>query len=861
MKRFARFFISKPMAVCLAALLLTAVGFLAAFFAPKELCPEKESTLEIILSCPDMSAKDVKSEITAPVETALNSLEGVRQTLSSTFGGEAKVTVYLDGADAGGTTQSAIWIRLSTLSLPESTAVSLKTVGDEFLRITAAMPETEAKSLSLKLARLKGVERVDVSDVLTADKTELKSLTVYASPVRADRLSRQIRDTLSQSGVNYSVVYDYGESIAAGSALWAVWLIIAFVATCFGLLLYLKKAAATVAAASSVAVSSLTALALMWAIGRPLSPLSAGGLIVGLAASALMASAAVYSLKRGNSAAADDICAGRTAASAPVAADIAMTALCIMLPLCFIRGACTAFALPCLIVCGLGLITSLTLSPTVYRLLGRLSNAAVKPTAPPKNVTAQEVEIPEAAATEKTAPVFADYTIPSLDDIARLDRKARRAVRRTRFAADRPMTRLRKGYERFLSVCFKRRAVLPILMIAIIAAAVGLATVSATTLRGGTATRTFTVTDYADTGAVASALSTLDGVENVIILSDDGAEKIAVRTSTDAEKVADSAKKLLSGEPKQPVISVRDDVFSSPDGMPQITLSGANPEKLALIASEIASSLESDKAVRRVTVKETGDAAELIGGDYRLTLTLYGDLSIEKGYKLLSAAADKTIAGTGAEYVPSFAAKQARTDLLRTAAALGVSILLVYFYAALRLGGLIKALALAASLLPAACGGLFAAACGLGLNAAVFIGMATAMCFAAATSLRILLVAEYGIREGYDPVTSSKTAAAVSLKRTVYSLTIFAFAIVPMCFAFGSGIFLMRSAAIAAICGIVLSTLLALTALPVTFSLMRRSRPLLALEAPVYDLDESGIEVEIATTPSQTGDNLPMKKQ
>lgn len=771
MKKFAKFFITKPTAVCLTALLIVAVGFFAAFFMPKALLPESNTSLIVTLSCPDTVVGAMESDILLPAETAINALDGVKQTTSRVSDNCAEITVRLDGADEDSRVSASVWIRLSTLELPGDVSVRVKHGGDEFMTLAVLAGKYDTDDLCLKLARIKGVERVETADC-TYDSRPARKICVYASTKDAEGLAKNLNTVLTDSDLVYRVLYDYGDSVAHSAALSAIIIILALLAAFIGLFVYLKRLPAILSALCSVIVSAMLALALMWASGMKLFLLSAGGFGMGIMAAVLVTSALTVSLSRADSAVSDETCAARTASAAPMACDAAAVFIFVMLPLCFVNDDCAQFAIPCLFVGGLSLISSLTLLPCIYRLCGRLSKGTQTSGKPKvKSVTARELKLDD--EIEKSAPILKDYTIPSLDDIARLNRKAKRAVLRTRFIADRPLMRLRKGYERALSAVSAHRILALILIIVLFAGSCALSLLLKTSPVTGAYSQCFTVTVSGDALNYADEISAVNGVTDVLSERSDDFTVFTVKAKSNAKSCAEKVKNLIVKEFPQPVISLKDDAL-----FPRAyTVEGADKDTLSSI---------------------------LI--------------------------------------------------------AFGTAMLLAYFYCALRLGGALKALALAASLLPTVSGGLLIAALGAGINLVTVLGLASALCFTTATSLRTMLLCEYAVREGYDVVASSKASAGVNLKRVFYTFMTFALVLAAMCFTFGSGLTVLRPFALTALGGALLGTAVMLFALPSMFSLVRRSRPLLALEAPVYDLEMSGIEIEIAT-PAPSSENLPAKRQ
>ena len=137
-----------------------------------------------------------EARLTNPIEASLKSVEGLAQLQSSTYVGEAVVSLLLDTNIKIATASTEIRDNLNSVSLPddtklevipfnlnESSAVSYVAIGDKY--DVQQLSQIASDKIVPAIARLSGVQRVEVLGNDRA-KTELK-IDHNASLVRFNR--------------------------------------------------------------------------------------------------------------------------------------------------------------------------------------------------------------------------------------------------------------------------------------------------------------------------------------------------------------------------------------------------------------------------------------------------------------------------------------------------------------------------------------------------------------------------------------------------------------------------------------------------------------------------------------------------
>lgn len=912
MKKFLQFFITKPVAVCLAALFLAAFGLYGALSSPFALSAHARNVeLVVCISLPEADAQTVKRQVSDAAESALTSLRGVESVFTQSQNGLSSVTVrFAAGADADESVQ-AVLVRLAAVPLPA--AASRPTVRQS--AATAAeivlMREdgdltrmfSQASALGDSLCALKGALAVVVQGAREDDECYFNNARAVRLQVQAQdnaslkSLIKGVRgkiDALSKDGLSAVLLYEAASAVQRASVIAALCLIAAFVLA-FGVLLLLFKDAKSAAAAIAVnLVALLASLALLKLFALPLGFLTVAGLAAGSIGATAFAALCAGSMRVRLQAGENGFAASRNGAAKAVPSLLGCL-LCfaaVLVPVaCIGKTVFAVFAVAALLTLAAAFIAALLLLPCLFCLLHggakyyRVGNPLKKDlepsqTSPVRDVTAQPLQtdekVREALGGEyKDERVIDDYIIPSLGDIMKLNKKARRAVRKHRLLADKPFETVKKGYAKSLSAVLKRKTVVIAAALALLFASLlpvfsaGVETLP--TVNG--AALTVQLTPQAGTssaivrqfafGAAQTLTENLTDAQDVTLyVRRTGEETITAEIivtfdkRSAAKKRADEARALLNNNDGVKVaVEVAKEVVDSHDNGASVQIYGDDINALKEIAREIEKKLLRNDGFRSVTDNLSENGIISSEGRYLLSLRAQtSGLSVGAASNTLQSVTAQTLKDYPDFYYRASGVQPEMSkqfNALFLAAAL--SVVLLYALFSMRLGNFVKPLAVLPAL-PFALGGAF---CALAivrtpLSCAAFLGILLAFAVCAHSAGALLCRIENAVREGSDVFTAAVTGAAARLKYTLFAaLGTFA-ASLPLCFATGSAA-VLRPLGIALTGGTLLGGIALLLLTPLVYCLAKRSEAIAETDdTPVYDLDESDVEIEVTPPPSET---------
>lgn len=925
MKKFLRFFITKPVAVCLAALLIVCAGLYGIFACRTVLLPDNGiCELAVTITMEGADAQTVKENVSDKVQQSLYSLEKAESVTAISFDGRSEVKIRFYGRDYDSCV-AAVTSRLSALSLPAGASLPAVSSTDSAV---AEIAVTRADGDFALLSRISAQFCDALYNITGVTKGELagsgEQLCYYNGSralivrVYADRgadktaVSKNVTalaEKFEAKGLQFFAVYDYTAAVRA-SALSRGLCLFFGVLLCLGaLLLCLKDARAVFAAACCMAVSVTASIALLCLFNQSISALTVAGLAAGCIFAAMSGAISAGAISARSRLGENPFAA--SVKGTPVGSVLSGCAMlvCALLPLLASGAISAAFALSALLCSVISAIASLTLTPCVYCLLCggtkyflkgdplKKEVATVPPPPDVKNVTAQPLKIQQQRETKLKEELrdersLDDYIIPSLSDISKLNKKARRALKVKRFAADKPLETLRKGYVFLLNGALKRKfaaaAVAVCLFLASAATlfctgvealpAVECSLLSIDLTPPSSQLSRQQTSQYAIRAAKTLSES-MTGVKGVTLEIRDGQDgslvsahiSVTLEHKTRTEQSAEQARGLLFNDSGwQVAVSVKNAAAFPDSGLDGISVSvyGESMGQLKEIYAEIESSLLRLSGFRSVKNDFNGSGIPFSEGKYvmKIIAQTHG-LDAGAAVDKLQSVTANVLAGYDSCYYRTGNVQRAVSDVYGNLfTALAVAVVLLYIVAAAKTGSLLKGLAVAAAIPFAATGCLIAiAVCSLPLSAPVVLGIIFSCAFAAQFGLSIVTKTEKHVCDGMPCGNAAVAGSAAALKGVLCGILVAVGMMLPFALGAGSGGKLLMPLGAALLGGVVLGGAALLFTVPIVYCLIKKASPAAAVdEAPVYDLEDTDIEIEIEpadkTTPgseTQPSDDSP----
>lgn len=888
MRKFLRFFIGKPVAVLLAALLIVCLGIFCACISD-EVSKSTPCTLRITVK----NEAGLENSICEKGEAALAGLKDCRMAAYTLKDDAVVFTAIFEGESEQEFYLTAVLNKLSSIGLPREADISAVSADKEFIQFALTGGEREnrnrsSQNLANELTRISGVYSADLNyGYLNGKEADIISVRAERG-VTYTQLSEKIKNKVaaaaSDNGLAYALIYDYAELIGGSRGNAALFLLLGALLCLLGLFLLLRTLPAITAAAGALLLCVAGGLLLCPLPSVGFSPLSCAGVLTGAVTACLCVGFTLHGTKkrpeRENSYLAAEMGAYHAVKPALI---ITATAVCALLPLVFIGSGAAAFALPALLSVILALPAALITAPCLFCLIrgGKKYYLAGNPLKKEvdsdilresvKDFTAQPLtEADEArkmaAADCGTKRTIEDFVIPSLSDISKLSRKAKRAVRRRRMTADKPSRQLKKGYSFALNGALKKRGAVIVACLIAAAAFIALGFVSGAQLAPALPCSILDV-EIVPVSKVVSEKETrqfalnsaallkdkLSGVQSVSLSFKEREGKataviqVRLKSAYRAEKAAKAARSLIDGGTVWNTFAETRDGsrytfgLSSSVSVYVYTLDAADSDA---VYQRLNDELSKVKGFVRLKSESDFEGARADGKYISLLSAVFDDTDFNTAVSSLNAKTAAVLSDfSGSFYRTGGAQRQMTAALGQILIALIISLLLLYILSASITGSLIKPLAAMAAL-PLTIGGGFIALAigGLPLSAPALLGLIAACSVTFACALGILLKTEHAVKEGVQPAAAVIKSAAAHLKYAVYGMLLSLCALLPLSLISP----LVKGLGAAALGGIIIGTAALMFTVPAGYLLIKRTViDCAADEAPVYDMSESDVEIEI----------------
>src|SRR6476660_6426726 len=141
-------------AISIMTVLTLLLGVVSYFTLPMEFLPAADNPqVTVVVMCQGSDSKTMESEVTAPIENSLSSVQGKKNIFSTTGDGSSKIDIYFDSKTDMREAKQAVNEALNTVQLPQNvskpTVVQLNTsmipIADIALTFVDGLPPENLK--------------------------------------------------------------------------------------------------------------------------------------------------------------------------------------------------------------------------------------------------------------------------------------------------------------------------------------------------------------------------------------------------------------------------------------------------------------------------------------------------------------------------------------------------------------------------------------------------------------------------------------------------------------------------------------------------------------------------------------------